>query len=201
MFGCRFCVDFDYDYCFLSLSLKILSIILVYITSFFMTKLALIFPYLNTIEIVPLSSTASKFFMGEFSGPMSFPIEDIVNLRTYFYSSPFYLLFFFTLALGLSFLIIGVSYFLVEQKPDLEKNSGYECGFDPFSDARDPFHVRFYLVSILFIIFDIETVFFFPWVISFSETSMIGFYTMSIFIFILIIGFLYEWKKNALEWD
>jgi len=97
--------------------------------------------------------------------------------------------------------MIGLSYILAEQKPDLEKNSGYECGFDPFSDARDPFHIRFYLLSILFIIFDIEIVFFFPWAVSISLMGLLGFYTMSLFVIILAIGFVYEWKKNALEWD
>jgi len=134
-----------------------------------------------------------------YEAPRTFYDEMI--LRVYFSVAHFNLIFFVLFALALSFLMIGLSYLLAEQKPDLEKNSGYECGFDPFSDARDPFHIRFYLLSILFIIFDIEIVFFFPWAVSLSLMGLLGFYTMSLFVIILAIGFVYEWKKNALEWD
>nr|YP_009370744.1 NADH dehydrogenase subunit 3 [Eukaryota sp. BB2]AQL10470.1 NADH dehydrogenase subunit 3 [Eukaryota sp. BB2] len=112
-----------------------------------------------------------------------------------------YFLIYLICAIGITLIMIGLSYVVAEQKPDIEKTSGYECGFDPFSDARDPFHIRFYLLSILFIIFDIEIVFFFPWAVSLRETLLFGFYSMTIFIVILSIGFYYEWRKNALEWD
>lgn len=112
-----------------------------------------------------------------------------------------YLYFYALFALGLSSILLGFSYLLAEQKPNVEKNSGYECGFDPFSDARDPFHIRFYLISILFIIFDIEIVFFFPWIISYQLNPIFSFYIMFLFLFFLILGFVYEWKKKALDWD
>lgn len=104
-------------------------------------------------------------------------------------------------ALGLSSILVGVSYLLAEQKPNMEKNSGYECGFDPFSDARDPFYIRFYLVAILFILFDIEIVFFFPWIVSFELNAIFSFNVMCLFVFFLTLGFVYEWKKKALDWD
>ena len=99
------------------------------------------------------------------------------------------------LALMLSAMIIAV------RKPDVEKLSAYECGFDAFDDARMKFDVRFYLVAILFIIFDLEVAFLFPWAISLKEVGAYGFWSMMIFLGILTIGFIYEWKKGALEWD
>jgi NADH-quinone oxidoreductase subunit A len=146
------------------------------------------------------------FSIDAFPLAMHIPLVDLYSSVLYLLQFQFayevlYILCFLFVALALSFLMVGLSYILAEQKPDLEKNSGYECGFDPFSDARDPFHIRFYLLSILFIIFDIEIVFFFPWAISLYKTAILGFYTMSFFVFILTIGFIYEWKKNALEWD
>jgi NADH-quinone oxidoreductase subunit A len=83
----------------------------------------------------------------------------------------------------------------------LEKLSAYECGFNSFDDARMKFDIRFYLVSILFIIFDLEVAFLFPWAVSFGEIGMLGFWSMMIFLAVLTIGFVYEWKKGALEWD
>ena len=92
--------------------------------------------------------------------------------------------------------------FLVAYKlPDPEKLSAYECGFNAFDDARMKFDVRFYLVSILFIIFDLEVAFLFPWAVSFSEVGMLGFWSMMVFLAVLTVGFIYEWKKGALEWD
>ena len=122
-------------------------------------------------------------------------------LKTIFFYNTQYLSYYLLLSFGLSLLMIGVSLLAGTQQPDMEKTSGYECGFDPFSDARDTFHIRFYLLAILFIIFDIEIVFFFPWILSINTFFLTGFYTMSMFLFILLLGFLYEWKKKALDWD
>jgi NADH:ubiquinone oxidoreductase subunit 3 (chain A) len=86
-------------------------------------------------------------------------------------------------------------------KADTEKLSPYECGFEPFGDARGEFDVRFYLVAILFIIFDLEVAFLFPWAITLSETGEFGFWSMMVFLGVLTIGFIYEWMKGALEWE
>lgn len=107
--------------------------------------------------------------------------------------------------IGVSLLIAAallVAPFLVAYKaPDSEKLSAYECGFKAFDDARMKFDIRFYLVSILFIIFDLEVAFLFPWAVSFSSIGWFGFWSMMIFLAVLTIGFIYEWKKGALEWD
>lgn len=87
------------------------------------------------------------------------------------------------------------------QNPDAEKLSAYECGFDAFSDARTKFDVRFYLVCLLFIIFDLEIAFLFPWAISLGEIGVFGFWSMVVFLGVLTVGFIYEWKKGALEWE
>lgn len=105
------------------------------------------------------------------------------------------------LCFGLSFFLLLVSYLLVYQTPNLEKVSVYECGFNSFNDSRSRFEIRFYLVAILFIIFDLEIVFLFPWVLILNIISFYGFMTMVIFLFILLIGFVYEWSKGALEWE
>ncbi|WP_137391339.1 NADH-quinone oxidoreductase subunit A [Rhodoligotrophos defluvii] len=99
------------------------------------------------------------------------------------------------LALMLSAFIIAI------RKPDPEKVSPYECGFAPFDDARMKFDVRFYLVAILFIIFDLEVAFLFPWAITLGEIGVAGFWSMMVFLAVLTIGFVYEWRKGALEWD
>ena len=88
-----------------------------------------------------------------------------------------------------------------EQHPDAEKLSTYECGFEPFEDARSRFDVRFYLVALLFIIFDLEIAFLFPWAVTLGETGVFGFWSMCVFLGILTVGFIYEWKKGALEWE
>jgi NADH-quinone oxidoreductase subunit A len=103
-------------------------------------------------------------------------------------------------------LVIGIALmvapFLVAYRaPDPEKLSAYECGFNAFDDARMKFDIRFYLVSILFIIFDLEVAFLFPWAVSFGNIGMFGFWSMMVFLAVLTIGFIYEWKKGALEWD
>lgn len=90
---------------------------------------------------------------------------------------------------------------LVGRKGDAEKLSAYECGFEAFSDARAKFDVRFYLVAILFIIFDLEVAFLFPWAVSLEEIGVAGFWSMMAFLIVLTIGFIYEWKKGALEWE
>ena len=92
-------------------------------------------------------------------------------------------------------------FLLAYKSPDPEKLSAYECGFNAFDDARMKFDVRFYLVSLLFIVFDLEVAFLFPWAISLREQSSIGFWSMIVFLAVLTIGFVYEWKKGALEWD
>ena len=108
---------------------------------------------------------------------------------------------FLIIALGLSIIFIGINYLASPKKPDPEKLSAYECGFEPFQDSRMEFDVRFYLVAILFIIFDLEIAFLFPWAISLGQIGLFGFISMMIFLFILTIGFIYEWKKGALDWE
>ena len=111
------------------------------------------------------------------------------------------ILIFFVAASLLSTIIFVLSYFLVFQKEDQEKLSAYECGFNPFEDARMTFDIRFYLVAILFLIFDLEISFLFPWVTSLNSIDWFGFWTMVVFLIILTIGFVYEWFKGALEWE
>ena len=103
------------------------------------------------------------------------------------------------LAVGLALTI--APFLIAYRSPDPEKLSAYECGFNAFDDARMKFDVRFYLVSILFIIFDLEVAFLFPWAIVFGELGAFGFWSMMIFLGVLTIGFIYEWRKGALEWD
>jgi NADH-quinone oxidoreductase subunit A len=107
--------------------------------------------------------------------------------------------------LGVSFVIAAallVAPFIVAySNPDPEKLSAYECGFNAFDDARMKFDVRFYLVAILFIIFDLEVAFLFPWAITYGDLGWYGFWSMMIFLAVLTVGFVYEWKKGALEWD
>jgi NADH-quinone oxidoreductase subunit A len=111
------------------------------------------------------------------------------------------ILIFLGLATVLAAVMVVASYIAGRQKPDLEKNSAYECGFEAFDDARTRFDVRFYLVAILFIIFDLEVAFLFPWAISLGDTGMFGFWSMVVFLGILTVGFVYEWRKGALEWE
>jgi len=110
-------------------------------------------------------------------------------------------LIFLVVASLLASVIIGFSYLISVRKPDSEKLSQYECGFEAFSEARSRFDVRFYLVAILFIIFDLEIAFLFPWAISLGTIGIFGFWSMMIFLGILTIGFIYEWKKGALDWE
>ena len=108
---------------------------------------------------------------------------------------------FLIIALGLSCAFIVINFILSPKHPDPEKLSAYECGFEPFQDSRMEFDVRFYLVAILFIIFDLEIAFLFPWAVALESLGVSGLVAMSIFLLILIIGFIYEWKKGALNWD
>ena len=111
------------------------------------------------------------------------------------------ILIFLGIAIALSAVIIATSYIMATQRPDSAKLSAYECGFDAFGDARKQFDVRFYLVSILFIIFDLEVAFLFPWAVSLGKIGLFGFWSMAVFLGILTVGFIYEWKKGALEWE
>ncbi len=104
-----------------------------------------------------------------------------------------------SLFIGIALLV--APFFVAYSSPDTEKLSAYECGFNAFDDARMKFDVRFYLVAILFIIFDLEVAFLFPWAITFGGLGWFGFWSMMIFLAVLTIGFVYEWKKGALEWD
>jgi NADH-quinone oxidoreductase subunit A len=104
-------------------------------------------------------------------------------------------------AVGLSLLIFGASFFFSIQKPDVEKISAYECGFDPYEDSRNKFEIRFYLVAILFLIFDLEAIFLFPWVVSLGQSGFLGFWSMSDFLLELSVGFFYVWKIGALDWE
>ena len=108
---------------------------------------------------------------------------------------------FLFVALSLSIGFIVLNFLFSPKKPDPEKLSAYECGFDAFDDSRMQFDVRFYLVAILFIIFDLEIAFLFPWAITLGSIGSLGFWSMMIFLFVLTIGFIYEWKKGALDWD
>lgn len=121
-------------------------------------------------------------------------------MSTFFYNEIFKigLLIFFSIILAI--IILFLSYQLSAANPDVEKVSAYECGFDPYDDARSIFDVRFYLVAILFIIFDLEAVYFFPWCISISFLTPEGFFGMLDFVIELIIGYIYAWKIGALEW-
>ena len=113
----------------------------------------------------------------------------------------FTIVLFLFIALVLSCGFIILNYFFSPKSPDPEKLSPYECGFEPFNDSRMEFDVRFYLVAILFIIFDLEIAFLFPWAISLGTIGVFGFTSMMIFLFILTVGFIYEWKKGALDWE
>ena len=113
----------------------------------------------------------------------------------------FSILLFLLIALGLSIGFIVMNFLFSPKNPDPEKLSAYECGFEPFSDSRMEFDVRFYLVAILFIIFDLEIAFLFPWAISLGKIGILGFTSMMIFLFILTVGFIYEWKNGALDWE
>ncbi len=108
---------------------------------------------------------------------------------------------FMIIAGGIALAMVGGSLIAAQQKPYAEKLSAYECGFEPFDDARRRFDVRFYLVAILFIIFDLEVAFLFPWAVSLADIGLFGFLSMLGFLGVLTVGFIYEWCKGALEWE
>jgi NADH-quinone oxidoreductase subunit A len=111
------------------------------------------------------------------------------------------ILIFLVIAIVVAGAAVGMSFIIAKQNPDSEKLSPYECGFEAFSDARAKFDVRFYLVAILFIIFDLEIAFLFPWAVALGDIGMFGFWSMVVFLGVLTVGFIYEWKKGALEWE
>jgi NADH-quinone oxidoreductase subunit A len=111
------------------------------------------------------------------------------------------ILVFLALAVGLGLVLILAAVVVAVRNPDPEKVSAYECGFNAFDDARMKFDVRFYLVSILFIIFDLEIAFLFPWAVAFGDMSMAAFWSMMVFLAVLTAGFAYEWKKGAMDWQ
>ncbi len=111
------------------------------------------------------------------------------------------ILVFLAISIGLGVVLILAAAVIAVRNPDPEKVSAYECGFNAFDDARMKFDVRFYLVAILFIIFDLEVAFLFPWAVAFKDLTAVGFWSMMIFLAVLTVGFAYEWKKGALEWE
>ncbi len=108
---------------------------------------------------------------------------------------------FIVIGFGLGLAMLSVSALLSKHRPDAAKNAPYECGFGAFESSRIPFDVRFYLIAILFIIFDLETAFFFPWALVLRKLSWFGFSAMMLFLGLLVIGFIYEWKRGALDWE
>jgi NADH-quinone oxidoreductase subunit A len=112
----------------------------------------------------------------------------------------FPVLIFLGIAAGIATAMVAGAMLAARQKPYAEKLSTYECGFAPFDDTRRRFDVRFYLVAILFIIFDLEVAFLFPWAVAFKEVGLFGFWSMMVFLGVLTIGFIYEWRKGALDW-
>ncbi len=125
---------------------------------------------------------------------MNYPMQEIV-------ASYFPILIFLGVALAIAAVMAFAPMIVNRNKPNEEKLSQYECGFEPFGDSRGKFDVRFYLVAILFIIFDLEVAFLFPWAITLGKIGDVGFWSMMAFLGILTIGFIYEWKKGALEWE
>jgi NADH:ubiquinone oxidoreductase subunit 3 (subunit A) len=124
----------------------------------------------------------------------------MIIISSYIQIECLYLLIHFLISLIIGIVILGFSYLLITQQPDTEKLSSYECGFDPFGDARNPFNIHFYLVGILFIIFDLEITFLFPWAISLKYIDIFGSWSMFFFLLLLTLGFIYEWMKGALNW-
>jgi NADH-quinone oxidoreductase subunit A len=126
----------------------------------------------------------------------------IINYADSSYVNSQYLpiLIFLIIAIGLSLVILVIPFIVNKMRPNFHKNSPYECGFEGEGPIRNEFKVQFYLVAILFIIFDLEVAFLFPWAVILKEIGLVGFYSMMMFLFILTIGFIYEWKRGALEW-
>ncbi len=110
-------------------------------------------------------------------------------------------LIFLAVAGGIGLLLLALGYVFAPRRPDPEKTSSYECGFEAFEDTRMKFDVRYYLVAILFIVFDLEIAFLFPWAVALDRIGLAGVAAMGVFLLVLVVGFIYEWKKGALEWD
>ena len=125
----------------------------------------------------------------------------MISMIYNFFTDYLSIIIFLFIALLLSVGFILINFISSPNNPDPEKLSAYECGFDAFDDSRMEFDVRFYLVAILFIIFDLEIAFLFPWAISLGKIGIFGFWSMMVFLAVLTIGFIYEWKKGALEWE
>lgn len=128
---------------------------------------------------------------------------ELFSLKTsWYYYSGYNVLFFYIIVIFIiCSIILSLCYIISGTNSYYEKTSGYECGFDPFSDAREPFYVKFYLIAIIFIIFDVEVIFFFPWIFSIFYTGYYGLWIMYIFLVLLGVGFIYEWKKGSLDWE
>ena len=124
----------------------------------------------------------------------------MIIISSYIQFECLYILIHFIIAIIMGLIILSFSYLFITQQPDTEKLSSYECGFDPFGDARNPFNIHFYLVGILFIIFDLEITFLFPWGISLKYIGIFGYWSMFFFLLLLTLGFIYEWVKGALNW-
>ena len=122
-------------------------------------------------------------------------------MSLYFLNNYLTIIIFLAIALILSLGFLILNFAFSPKNPDPEKLSAYECGFEPFNDSRMEFDIRFYLVAILFIIFDLEIAFLFPWAIALGNIGLFGYFSMMLFLFILTIGFIYEWKKGALDWE
>ena len=137
------------------------------------------------------------------SGTEGFSIVSIklTQIMTLIYSEWLAILLFIVVSIGLSGVLFGLSYAFIHQNPDLEKTSAYECGFNPFEDARNKFDVRFYVVAILFIIFDLEVIFLCPWSLVLRRIDSLGFWSMMLFLVLVTIGFVFEWRKGALDWS
>jgi len=126
-------------------------------------------------------------------------LERVADGRTFAGLSA--LVVFIAVAMGIALALLVAPFLVAYKQPDPEKLSAYECGFKAFDDARMKFDVRFYLVAILFIIFDLEVSFLFPWAVAFGDVGLFGFWSMMVFLGVLTVGFIYEWRKGALEWD
>lgn len=141
-----------------------------------------------------------NFLLSNFS-KFVIDLTDINGLKSSSIKNEYFsILLFILFAIFLAFLIIVLSYFLVVQSPETEKLSTYECGFEPYEDSRNTFSIKFYIVAILFILFDIEIIFMLPWCISLSQLNILGFWTMIEFIVELGVGFFYVWCAGSLEW-
>lgn len=125
------------------------------------------------------------------------------NILSFFYTNSNFLnlLLFILFTLIILFALFNISYYLMQRNIDIEKLSAYECGFDPFEESLGRFDIKFYIVAILFLIFDLEIVFLFPWSVILFQVPLFSFWVIFYFLFILIVGFLYEWKKGALDWN